>query len=133
MLVLDGCGKSNSSIDNAGKSAHWCIPLYEPADFTSDPMLKQSNLIILDEATAYADPESEAQIQEAVGRLVHGKTLVVVAHRLSTIQNAEQILVVDKGNIIARGTQKELLEQCPLYHRMWQQYVGASNLEKKEG
>ena len=96
-------------------------------------MLKQSNLIILDEATAYADPESEAQIQEAVGRLVHGKTLVVVAHRLSTIQNAEQILVVDKGNIIARGTQKELLEQCPLYHRMWQQYVGASNLEKKEG
>ena len=96
-------------------------------------MLKRSNLIILDEATAYADPESEAQIQEAVGRLVHGKTLVVVAHRLSTIQNAEQILVVDKGNIIARGTQKELLEQCPLYHRMWQQYVGASNLEKKEG
>ena len=96
-------------------------------------MLKQSNLIILDEATAYADPESEAQIQEAVGRLVHGKALVVVAHRLSTIQNAEQILVVDKGNIIARGTQKELLEQCPLYHRMWQQYVGASNLEKKEG
>ena len=96
-------------------------------------MLKQSNLIVLDEATAYADPESEAQIQEAVGRLVHGKTLVVVAHRLSTIQNAEQILVVDKGNIIARGTQKELLEQCPLYHRMWQQYVGASNLEKKEG
>lgn len=95
-------------------------------------MLKQSNLIILDEATAYADPESEAQIQEAVGRLVNGKTLVVVAHRLSTIQNAEQILVVDKGNIIARGTQQELLNNCPLYHRMWQQYIGTSNLEEGE-
>ena len=64
-------------------------------------MLKKSAVVILDEATAFADPESEAQIQEAVGRLVKGKTLIVVAHRLSTIQNADKILVVDDGQIKA--------------------------------
>jgi ATP-binding cassette subfamily B protein len=88
-------------------------------------MLKKSSVVILDEATAYADPESEALIQEAVGRLVSGKTLVVVAHRLSTIQNANQILVVDHGEIIARGTQEELLTTCPLYRTMWEQHKGA--------
>ncbi len=88
-------------------------------------MLKKSSVVILDEATAYADPESEALIQEAVGRLVSGKTLVVVAHRLSTIQNADQILVVDHGEIIARGTQEELLTTCPLYRTMWEQHKGA--------
>ncbi len=88
-------------------------------------MLKKSSVVILDEATAYADPESEALIQEAVGRLVAGKTLVVVAHRLSTIQNADQILVVDHGEIIARGTQEELLTTCPLYRTMWEQHKGA--------
>lgn len=90
-------------------------------------MLKQSSVIILDEATAYADPESEAQIQEAVGRLVQGKTLIVVAHRLSTIQNAQQILVVEQGNLIAKGTQDELLECCPLYQTMWKQHIGAAD------
>ncbi len=90
-------------------------------------MLKESSVVILDEATAYADPESEAQIQEAVGRLVQGKTLIVVAHRLSTIQYAGQILVVDKGGIIAKGTQSELLERCPLYRSMWEQHMGATD------
>ena len=94
-------------------------------------MLKQSSVVILDEATAYADPESEALIQEAVGRLVQGKTLVVVAHRLSTIQNADQILVVEKGQIAARGTQEELLENCPLYRKMWEQHIGAADSAKK--
>lgn len=88
-------------------------------------MLKESSVVILDEATAYADPESEAQIQEAVGRLVQKKTLIVVAHRLSTIQHAQQILVVDGGSIIARGTQDELLESCPLYRSMWEQHIRA--------
>ena len=90
-------------------------------------MLKPSRAVILDEATAYADPQSEAQIQEAVGRLVQGKTLIVVAHRLSTIQNADQILVVDKGYIAASGTQKELLDSCPLYRRMWENHLGAQS------
>ena len=90
-------------------------------------MLKPSRTVILDEATAYADPQSEAQIQEAVGRLVQGKTLIVVAHRLSTIQNADQILVVDEGHIAASGTQKELLDSCPLYRRMWENHLGAQS------
>lgn len=87
-------------------------------------MLKPAPVIILDEATAYADPESEALIQEAVGRLVQGKTLIVVAHRLSTIQNAQQILVIDNGTIAARGTQAELLDRCPLYRTMWKRHMG---------
>lgn len=95
-------------------------------------MLKESSVVILDEATAYADPESEAQIQEAVGRLVQGKTLIVVAHRLSTIQNAQQILVVDKGRIIASGTQKQLLNECPLYRTMWEQHIGAADFAAEE-
>lgn len=90
-------------------------------------MLKPSSVVILDEATAYADPESEAQIQEAVGRLVQGRTLIVVAHRLTTIQNAQQILVVDKGRIAASGTQEELLCGCPLYRTMWEQHIGAAD------
>ncbi len=90
-------------------------------------MLKKSAVIILDEATAYADPESEAQIQEAVGRLIQGKTLIVVAHRLSTIQNAQQILVIDQGRIAAQGTHAELLKGSPLYQRMWQQHIGAAD------
>lgn len=95
-------------------------------------MLKPSSVVILDEATAYADPESEAQIQEAVGRLVQGKTLIVVAHRLTTIQNAQQILVVDKGRIAARGTQKELLKNCALYRTMWEQHIGAADRAEGE-
>lgn len=90
-------------------------------------ILKDAPITILDEATAYADPESEVQIQQAVGRLVRGKTLIVVAHRLSTIQNAQQILVVDKGQVIARGTQEQLLENCPLYRTMWEQHIGAAD------
>lgn len=72
-------------------------------------MLKQASVIILDEATAYADPENEALIQQAISKLVAGKTLIVVAHRLNTIRNADQILVVANGNIAGRGTQEELL------------------------
>lgn len=87
-------------------------------------MLKPSSVVILDEATAYADPENEALIQQAISKLVAGKTLVVVAHRLNTIRNADQILVVANGNIAGRGTQEELLRECPIYQKMWQDYAG---------
>ena len=87
-------------------------------------MLKQASVIILDEATAYADPENEALIQQAISKLVAGKTLIVVAHRLNTIRNADQILVVANGNIAGRGTQEELLRECPIYQKMWQEYAG---------
>lgn len=96
-------------------------------------MLKSSSVIILDEATAYADPQSEAQIQQAVNRLVHGKTLIVIAHRLSTIQNADQIMVVERGRIVATGTQKELLENSPLYRSMWEKHLGAVDCAGKDG
>lgn len=78
--------------------------------------LGPASVVILDEATAYADPESEAQIQQAISRLVRGKTLIVVAHRLSTIRNANEILVIDKGKLAAHGTHEELRAGCPLYH-----------------
>lgn len=87
-------------------------------------MLKPSSVVILDEATAYADPENEVLIQQAISKLVAGKTLIVVAHRLNTIRNADQILVVANGNIAGRGTQEELLRECPIYQKMWQDYAG---------
>ena len=87
-------------------------------------MLKPASVVILDEATAYADPENEALIQQAISKLVAGKTLIVVAHRLNTIRNADQILVVSNGNIAGRGTQEELLRECPIYQKMWQDYAG---------
>lgn len=87
-------------------------------------MLKPASVVILDEATAYADPENEALIQQAIGKLVAGKTLIVVAHRFNTIRNADQILVVANGNIAGRGTQEELLRECPIYQKMWQDYAG---------
>ena len=88
-------------------------------------MLKQASVIILDEATAYADPENEALIQQAISKLVAGKSLIVVAHRLNTIRNADQILVVANGEIVGRGIHEELLQNCPLYRKMWQDYVGS--------
>lgn len=98
-------------------------------------MLKQASVIILDEATAYADPENEALIQQAISKLVAGKTLIVVAHRLNTIRNADQILVVANGNIAGRGTQEELLRECPIYQKMWQEYartIGEANMKGGE-
>ena len=86
----------------------------------------------LDEATAFADPESEAQIQQAISRLVRGKTLIVVAHRLNTIQNADQILVIDQGRLAACGRQEELLNTCPLYRTMWEQYQSTAAFAGKE-
>jgi ATP-binding cassette subfamily B protein len=90
-------------------------------------MLKKAPIVILDEATASADPESESLIQQAIGKLVKGKTLIVVAHRLSTIRSAAQIIVVNEGSIAGRGAQRELLQSCPLYRRMWEEHIGAAD------
>jgi len=88
-------------------------------------MLKNASIIILDEATAYADPESEAEVESAVAKLVAGKTLVVIAHRLSTVQNADKIVVVNDGSIEAEGTHNQLMETCPLYATMYRAHIGA--------
>ena len=88
-------------------------------------MLKNAPIVILDEATAYTDPENEAIIQESVARLVRGKTLIVIAHRLSTIVDAGQIVVVNDGHIEATGTQTELLQACPLYETLWNAHIAS--------
>ncbi len=86
-------------------------------------MLKNAPIVILDEATAYTDPENEAIIQESVARLVRGKTLIVIAHRLSTIVDADQIVVINDGHVEATGTQTELLEKCSLYRALWNVHI----------
>ena len=86
-------------------------------------MLKNAPVIILDEATAYTDPENEALVQSSVARLVQGKTLLVIAHRLSTIASADQIIVIKDGKIEASGTQEELLAKSALYRQMWDTHM----------
>ena len=88
-------------------------------------ILKDAPIVILDEATAFTDPENEDKIQRSIMALSKGKTLLVIAHRLSTIQNADQIVVLEKGQIVDRGTQRELLSRCPLYQMLWAAHMGA--------
>ena len=90
-------------------------------------ILKDAPIVILDEATAFTDPQNEDKIQKSIKALSKGKTLLVIAHRLSTIQTADQIVVLKNGQIADRGTQKELLEHCPLYADMWMAHIGAKN------
>ena len=90
-------------------------------------MLKNAPIVILDEATAFTDPENEDKIQRSIAALTRGKTLLVIAHRLSTIKNADNIVVSKNGAIVAQGTQAQLLEKCPLYQDMWRSHIGAKN------
>ena len=85
-------------------------------------ILKDAPIIVLDEATAFADAENEHQIQLAFEGMTHGKTVLMIAHRLSTIQNADQILVFGDGNIIERGNHDELLKKNGVYASMWKEY-----------
>ena len=82
--------------------------------------------MILDEATAYTDPENEAIIQQSVARLVRGKTLIVIAHRLSTVRNADCIYVLEHGEIMESGSHQELLAQHGRYYEL---YTGKKELD----
>ena len=95
-------------------------------------MLKDAPIVILDEATAYTDPENEAILQNSIAKLVAGKTLIVIAHRLSTVKDSDQIFVVNDGNIAAHGTHKELLASCPLYKEMWNAHISSKDTVKEE-
>ena len=85
-------------------------------------ILKDAPIVILDEATAFADPENEVLIQKAFARLTEGRTVVMIAHRLSTVVNADRIFVLDGGRLAEEGTHRELLEKGGLYARMWKEY-----------
>lgn len=89
-------------------------------------ILKDAPIVVLDEASAFADPENEALIQKAFAQLTRGKTVLMIAHRLSTIQRADQILVLEKGEVQERGSHGELLAQNGLYARMWKDYKQAA-------
>ena len=90
-------------------------------------MLKNAPIVILDEATAFTDPENEHKIQQSIAALTKGKTLLVIAHRLSTIKSADNIVVLKNGKILAQGTQEQLLADCPLYKDMWEAHIGAKD------
>ncbi len=88
-------------------------------------LLKDSPILILDEATAFIDPENEALIQDAINKLIRNKTLIVIAHRISTITSADEILVLNKGRIAASGTHEKLLSTSKLYKNMWETHISA--------
>ena len=94
-------------------------------------MLKDAPIVILDEATAYTDPENEAILQNSIAKLVAGKTLIVIAHRLSTVKDSDQIFVVNDGNVTAHGTHDELLAACPLYKEMWNAHISVKDTAKE--
>lgn len=88
---------------------------------------KNSPIVILDEATAFTDPENEIKIQEALNRLLVGRTVIVIAHKLHTIMEADKILVFEKGAITGQGSHACLLEENSLYGRMWQEHTKANS------
>lgn len=111
------CGSSGGHL-SGGEKQRICI---------ARAMLKDAPIVILDEATAYTDPESEALIQASVASLVKGKTLIVIAHRLSTICESDRIYVINNGNIEDFGTHNELLNKCNLYKTMWQNHISVKD------
>ena len=88
-------------------------------------ILKDSPIVVLDEATAFADPENEALIQKAIERLAEGRTVIMVAHRLSSVAHADGIVVLDRGRAVESGTHDELVRAGGLYARMWKDFCTA--------
>ena len=96
-------------------------------------VLKQAPIVVLDEATAFADPENEVALQEAVDGLAEGRTVIIIAHRLSTVAGADQTLVLDEGRIVERGRHEELIKQAGLYAQMWEAFSSASQIALTAG
>ncbi|HBR00590.1 MAG TPA: ABC transporter ATP-binding protein [Cyanobacteria bacterium UBA11691] len=95
-------------------------------------ILKDAPIVILDEATAFLDPESEAQVQAAISQLIADKTLLVIAHRLFTIVDADQIIVMDRGKTCGCGSHSELLETCEIYRHLWEAHLQAKGWTLQE-
>ena len=94
-------------------------------------MLKNSPIVILDEATSYIDPENEVMIKEALSKLIQNKTVIIIAHRLSTITDVEQIFLIENGELITHGKHEELMKDCKLYQKMWNAHIGVKDGEIK--
>lgn len=88
-------------------------------------ILRDAPVIVLDEATSFADPENEVKIQKALTELLQGKTVIIIAHRLHTVQHADQICVLDKGRLVEQGKHGELLARQGVYSRLWRAYLDA--------
>ena len=84
--------------------------------------IKNAPIVVLDEATAFADPENEHLIQRALAELAKGKTVLMIAHRLSSVMDVDRILVIDQGAVVEQGSHAELLAHQGLYARMWREY-----------
>ena len=82
-------------------------------------ILKDAPIIVLDEATAFMDPENEEKMNEAIGEVIQGKTVIVIAHRLYSITGADQICVLEQGRLADMGTHEELLNRCEAYQKLW--------------
>ena len=96
-------------------------------------ILKDSPIVLLDEVTSYSDIENESKIQEALERLLKGKTVVIIAHRLYTIKNADNIVVIEDGKIVEEGTHKKLMENKGLYKHLWDMYEYDGEYIEKSG
>ena len=83
-------------------------------------ILKDAPVVLLDEATASLDPENEVEVQKAIDTLIQGHTVIVIAHRLKTIKNADKIVVLDRGRVVEQGRHDELMEEGGLYARLWE-------------
>lgn len=90
-------------------------------------ILKNAPVLILDEATAFADPDNEAKVQAAFAELTQGKTVIMIAHRLSTVTSADKIYLLKDGRIAESGSHDELLKQKEIYAEMWGQYNAAAS------
>lgn len=96
-------------------------------------ILKNAPIVVLDEATAFMDPENEEKMNEAIAEVIRDKTVIVIAHRLHTIVNADKICVLDGGRLAAAGTHGELLQICPRYQKLWQAAEGSMNWRVSAG
>ncbi|HEL2413079.1 TPA: ABC transporter ATP-binding protein [Streptococcus suis] len=92
-------------------------------------MLKDAPIVILDEATSYIDPENEVTIKKSLSKLIQNKTVIIIAHRLSTITDAEEIFLIESGELISHGKHEELMENSKLYRKMWEAHIGVKDGE----